>query len=399
VTPPAPIARPTRWVARGTIAAGLVAVIAVGAGSLLPRRPARVSPRDGPEAEAARAVLRLREPYRADTEAYSSYLRGLTLRFEFRFTASRDTFAALVDRAPLYVPGLYGLAQAYIFTALNDLTDPSEAWPKIDALARRALALDSTAAGAWLALASEDMFTRLDMARARERIDHARMLDSLEPDVAGMQSVWFRFRGEMDSAVAEARHAHRLDPLSLLFGRLVGKQLYFARRYEESRQVFAQMLQDDPGWQRGYADFADLYWAMGRPRDALVWLRRAREAAGDSRGAAALPAVATDSAARRLIVADARRTIARLDRSTRGGERVPPSQYASAFATLGDTLATLRWLDSMEVHHDSYLHQVRLDPLFDFLRQDPRYQVWVSRSGLPPLVSSRAAQRQSPDIR
>jgi DNA-binding SARP family transcriptional activator len=387
VTPAAPMAGPARWVARATIAAGLVGMVAFGAGSLLARRPVRVSRLDGPAAEAARAVLRLREPYRADTGAYSSYLRGLTLRFQFRFTASRDTFAALVDRAPLYVPGLYGLAQAYIFTALNDLTDPDEAWPKIDALARRALALDSTAASAWLALASEDMFTRLDMARARERIDRARTLDSLEPDVAGMRSVWFRFHGEMDSAVAEARVAHRLDPLSLLFGRLVGKQLFFGRRYEESRQVFAQMLQDDPGWQRGYVDFADLYWAMGRPRDALVWLRRARAAEGDSGGAAALPGVTTDSAAVRLIGADARRTIARLDRSARAGERVPPSHYASAFAKLGDTLATLRWLDSMVVHHDSYLHQIRLDPVFDFLRRDPRYQMWEARSGLPPLAA------------
>ncbi len=403
LTPPVPMAATggAWWRLRGVIAAGLLTVATLGAGSLLARRPAAASPpRTGaehdPAAEAERAVLRLPAWYRADTGAYSSYLRGLTLRFQFAFPASRDTFASLVDREPLYVPGLYGLAQAYIFTALNDLTDPDEAWPKIDALARRALALDSTAASAWLALASEDMFVHLDLSRARERIDRARMLDSLEPDVAGMQSVWFRFHGEMDSAVAAARRAHRRDPLSLLFARLVAKQLYFARRYEESRQVFAQMLQDDPGWRRGYADFAELYRALGRPRDAVEWLRRARAAEGDSGGVAALPTVATDAAAVRLLAADARRTIARLDRASRAGERVPPSHYASAFATLGDTLATLRWLDSMLVRRDSYLHQIRVDPAFDFLRRDPRYQMWEARSGLPPLASRAAALQPAP---
>jgi hypothetical protein len=377
----------------GTIAAGLVTVLAVGAGASVSGRPAAGSPpragvADASAAEAEQAVLQLPAWYRADTAAYRSYLRGLTLRFEFRFQASRDTFAGLVDREPLYVPGLYGLAHAYIFTALNDLTDPDEAWPKIDALARRALALDNRAAGAWLALASEDMFFHLDLPRAGERIARARALDPLSSDVAGMRSVWFRFHGQMDSAVAEARLAHRLDPLSQLFARLVAKQLFFARRYEESRRLFAGMLREDPGWQRGCEDLAGLYRAMGRPRDAVEWLRRARVAEGDPSGAAAMPLVTTDPEAARVLTADGRRTLARLDSAARAGDRVPPSDYALAHAALGDTVATLRWLDSMMVRRDSYLHQVRLDPVFDFVRRDPRYRAWEARTGLPPLASS-----------
>jgi len=368
--------------AAGTIATGALVVVALAGESPFTRHARNASP---PELEAERAVLRLPARYRADTTAYGSYLRGLTLRFEFRFLASRDTFRALVDRAPLFVPGLTGLAHALIFTALNDLTDPNEAWPKIDVLARRALALDSTAADAWLALASEDMFARSDLGRAAGEIARARELDSLDADVAGMQSVWFRFHARMDSAVAEARLAHRRDPLSLLFARLVGKQLFFARRYEESGRVFAQLLEDDPGWTRGYEDYAELLRAMNRPREAVTWLRRARVSAGDSAAAAALPDVATDAAARDLLAADARRTIGRLRRAARNGGRVLPSDYAAAWAALGDTTATLWWLDSMTTGHDSYLAQVRVDPVFDFLRGDPRYRAWEERSGLPPL--------------
>lgn len=386
-------ARPRRWIASAMIAVAALVAFVLGmradiSGEPVPASISRMGISEVSATEAERAVLRLPARYRVDTSAYSSYLRGLTLRFQFKFPASRDTFAALVDREPLYVPALYGLAQAYIFTTLNDLTDPDESWPKIDALARKALALDSTAASAWLALAAADMFNEINLPRAHERIAHARVLDSLEPDVAGMQSVWYRFHGEMDSAVAQARLAHRLDPLSTFFSRLVAKQLYFARRYEESRVVFARMLREDPGWKRGYSDFGELNQAMGRPRDAVEWFRRAAAAAGDTARAAALPAAATDSAAVRLLAADARRTIAQLDRSARAGDRMPPSNYASAFAALHDTLATLRWLDSMVTRRDTYLHQIRLDPLFDFLRGDPRYQAWEARCGLPPLDRS-----------
>jgi len=374
-----------RSIGRRAIALGAAGVVAlVGGGTFLARR---AMPAADPAAAAERAVLRLPARYRADTAAYSSYLRGLTLRFQFRFAASRDTLAALVDREPLYVPGLYGLAHAWLLLSLNELTDPDEAWPRIDALARRALALDSTAASAWLVLASEDMFEKLNLPRAGERLSRARALDPLDPDVAGMRSVWFRFQGEMDSAVAEARLAHQLDPLSLFYDRLVGKQLFFARRYEESRQVYARLLRDNRDWLRADLDFAQLYAAMGQPREAVPWLRRAREAEGDSVGAAALGTTASDDEAARMLVADARRSIARLDSLARAGERAPANAYASAFAVVGDRAATLAWLDSMLVQRDSYMHQVRVDPSFDFVRGEPGYREWEQRSGLPPMAA------------
>ncbi len=394
VTPPERLAaKAGRRIPDVAIAGGAVLAIALFLVAYFSSRPASASPARampafGAAAEAERAVLRLPARYREDTSAYSSYLRGLTLRFRFRFLESRDTLASLVNGKPLYVPGLYGLAHAYGFTAANDLTDRDESWLKIDALARRALALDSTAASAWLALAAADMLGGRDMSRARERIARAAALDSLEPEVASLLSVWFRFHGQMDSAVAEARRAHRLDPLSELFGRLLGKQLYFARRYDESRRVFEQMLRDDPGWKRGYSDLAELYRAMGRPRDAVEWFRKVAVAAGDSARAAALPPASTDSAARRLLAADARRTITQLDRATKAGKQVSLNEYASAYAVLRDTVRTLRWLDSMTIHSGSYLHQVRVDPKFDFLRRDARYRAWESRSGLPPLAPS-----------
>jgi uncharacterized sporulation protein YeaH/YhbH (DUF444 family) len=121
---------------------------------------------------------------------------------------------------------------------------------------------------------------------------------------------------------------------------------------------------------------------MGRPREAVDWLRQAYAVAGDSAGASGLPAAATNAIAERLLAADARRRIARLDRAARAGERSSATAYAQAFAALGDTSATLRWLDSMRVRRDSYLLTVRVDPTFDFVRQDVRYRAWEARN--PP---------------
>lgn len=377
-----PATRSRRGQQRRAVALALFGATALGAWTYVSRLR---EPLGDPASEAQLAVLRMPARYLVDTSAYSSYLRGLTLRFQFRFMASRDTLAALVDRRPLYVPGLCELAHAWIFTTLNNLTDAEESWPRIDALAQRALALDSTAASAWLVLASEDMFVRRNLPRAGERISRALQLDPRNPDVAGIRSIWFRFHGQMDSAVAEARLAHQLDPLSIFYERLLGKQLFFARQYEPSRRVYMRMLQETPGWMRGYEDLSELSIAMGQPREAVKWLRLARATAGDSAGAAALSVAQTDDEAIRLLESDARRLITRLDSAALAGNPSTAGDHASAFASLRDTVATLRWLDSMLVQHDSYVHQVRVDPAFDFLRAEPRYRDWESRTGLPPL--------------
>jgi hypothetical protein len=184
--------------------------------------------------------------------------------------------AALVAREPLYVPGLVGLAQAYVFTALNDSTDLEKSWLEVDELAHRALALDSTAADPWVAPAAVDTFARIGLSRVEERIARARQLDPLNAEAAGMQATWFAFYGQMYSSVAEHRIAHRIDPLSRLLERRLAKTLFYARRYDESRSEFERMVREDPRWTRGYGDLAELHRAMRRPREAIAWSRRAR---------------------------------------------------------------------------------------------------------------------------
>lgn len=370
-----------------------VAALVLASGLLLARRPAPAAP---PRTDAERAILRVPARYRADTAAFASYLRGVTLRTRFAFLASRDTLAALVDRAPLYVPGLCELAHAWIFVALNGLSDPDDAWAKVEALTQRALALDSTAASAWLALASRDMFRRLDFPRAREHIDRAGVLDPGDPDVAGMRSVWFRVHGQMDSALAESARARRLDPLNLHLARLHVRQLFLARRYDAAWEALQRLFEDDPAWKRGLTDAARLLVVMERPREAVAWYRRARFAEGDSLGAARLVPAATDAEARARLDDDARHRLARLDAQTRAGARVGPSAFAGELARLRDTAATLDWLDSIVVHHDPYLHQVRLDPAFDFVRAHPRYADWERRTGLPPLAPGAPGQPSRP---
>ena len=394
-TPPVtPVPLPTVAVAAGpaprralrmttAAAATVVALLAIGGDSY----GTRTAPQEPADTAAISTALPLSGRYRADTSAYSSYLRGLTLRYQARFVESRDTFASLVGRRPLYAPGLYGLAHAHIFTIINDLADPDDTWPKVRTLSLRALELDSTAGSAWATLAVSDMFARMDLVRAGERLDRAWKADSLDPDVIAVRAMWYRLRGRMDSAAVLAEWAHRRDPTSLHFSRFLAMQLYFARRFDDSRRAYQGLVEDNPAWVEGYENLARISRITGHPSDALRWLRQARLARGDTARAGMLVAT-SDSAARRLLDADGYHELAGLFQARRAGRRVSATDLAYAFAALGDTTGTLQWLDSMRTQHDAFRLLVRVDPEFDFIRAYPAYLAWERRAGFPPLDSA-----------
>ena len=384
------------WVAGGLLVAGLVSVFAL--------RPAGVTAaharEDSVQTGKRDSALRLPARYRRDTAAYASYLRGLALRFSGTQVESRDTFEALVRRNPLYAPGLAGLAHAYALTTVYGDMEPGEGWPKVEAAAHRALALDSASASAYLALGSREMYWRWDLPRAGQLIDKGLALEPGDPEAHAIRGAWFRWRGEMDSAVAEARKSVELDPLNRQWSVRLARQLRLARRYSEAEAIYRRMIRDDPQEWAPYMGLSDLYRTMGRMRDAIAMWRASDEVGADSADAARLPVAPTEAEAARWFADEARRQLNTLQRRARDGEWFGAGSFANTYAELRDTSETLQWFDSMLVHRDPSVHNIPNDPDFDFLRDDPRYKAWEaklpwSRRGSGP-VSTTAEDQGAP---
>jgi DNA-binding SARP family transcriptional activator len=316
--------------------------------------------------------------YRADTAAYGSYLRGVSLRFHGYHTEALDTFAALVARAPQYAPGYSGLALSYGLAIVAGQTPPSEGVPKAEAAARRAIALDSSSAAAWVVLGGVEMSWRWNLPLARKLIDRGLTLDPGDAESHIALAVWFRMEGELDSALAEVRMAHAMDPLNASYGERVAKNLYWLRRYAEADTMYRQILRDYH-LKAAYGGLAGVYRAQGRTREALDMMRAAREAAGDTAGAARIPVATSDTQGARMLADLARERLHDLAEGTRRGDLVMPSDWADTYAALHDPDGTLRWIDSMEVGRDPGISRVLVDPAYDFIRSDPRYQAWEAK--------------------
>jgi tetratricopeptide (TPR) repeat protein len=230
------------------------------------------------------------------------------------------------------------------------------------------------------------MAWRWNLPLARKLIDQGLALDPSDAETRIARAVWFRWVGDLDSALAEVRIAHAMDPLNGTYGERVAKYLYLLRRYAEADTMYRQILRDYHA-RAAYGGLAAVYRAQGRAREALEMMRADREAAGDSAGAARIPIADSDTQGARMLTDIARKRLRHLAEGIRRGDLVMPSDWAGTYADLRDADGTMRWLDSMRVGRDPGLFRIRSDPVYDFIRNDPRYQAWEAK--LPGRRSAR----------
>jgi tetratricopeptide (TPR) repeat protein len=183
----------------------------------------------------------------------------------------------------------------------------------------------------------------------------------------------------MDSDVAEARKSRALDPVNPMWTIRLARQLYLARRYSEAEAIYRQLIREYPTSDQAYGQLSDVYRAIGRTRDALELLRTEAYATGDSAWAAQIPRTASDVEAGRIFTSWARRDLLEVIRLGRAGQPTSAGSFVEVYARLEDKDETLRWLDSMLVARAPGLEAIEVDPIYDFLRSDPRYLAWLAK--------------------
>ena len=173
-----------------------------------------------------------------------------------------------------------GLAHSYGFAVLAGLTPPDEGTPKAEEAARRAIALDSTTASAYLVLAGVEMGGGGIFLAAGKLIDKAIALDPGDAEAHVVRALWFRWREELDSSLADSI-AHRLDPLNAAFSERVARHCISCGATTRPRRC----INGTCATIRGGAPndgLIDVYRAEGRTREALDMMRAGAELRGDS---------------------------------------------------------------------------------------------------------------------
>jgi TolB-like protein/tetratricopeptide (TPR) repeat protein len=338
---------------------------------------------------------RLAGAHPVNPEAYDAYLKG-TYHWKAVTPEDLDTaenyFNLALEKDPSFAPAYAGLSMVWGGRRQMGITPPHEAGPKRKAAALQAIALDDTSAVVHENLARDLTWTDWDWAGAEP--EWRRALE-INPNLASAHAFFAHFlaiTGRIDEAVPHSERAIELDPFNALFHGLYSVVLCGARRYDDALAVSRTALDMQPGLTVTALDCALISKGM---RDEHLALQREHISSDIEFVAAFDQGVAEggyEGAHRRV----AQLMPARYEKS--GGARGPgyrgPHGIARWYLLAGEYDSSIDWLEKAFEVHDSNLPYVGfLEPLWDPVRSDPRFQDLLRRMNLPTT-----SDRSEPDV-
>jgi len=333
---------------------------------------------------------RLAKRHTESIEAYHAYLKGRyywNKRTDKQVKRGLEYFNQAIEQDPCYALAYAGLADSYIILGSFGIAAlaPREAFPKAKEAAVKALELDDTLAEAHASLA--DALGHYDWDWLNSEREFRRAIE-LKPTYATAHH-WYAFTyltamGRLDDAIAEEQRAQELEPLSLIINTNLGTLLYLARQYDEAINQYRKALEID-------SNFIIAYWMLGLAYEqksmfdeSIAEFQKAVALSGGS----ALPMALLGHA---YAMAEQKgEALKVLDELNELSKRVYVSSYriAAIYACLEETKQAFEWLRRAYEERDVWLTWLRVDPVFDDLRSDPRFQELLRLVGLASTTRS-----------
>jgi TolB-like protein/Tfp pilus assembly protein PilF/class 3 adenylate cyclase len=315
----------------------------------------------------------------ANTEAYELYLKG---RFFWNKRTGADLRTAIeyfnqaLGKDPGYALAYAGLADSYLLLSAYAAASPADSFPQAKAAAKKALDLDDTLAEAHASLAKILSAYDYDFDAS---IREFRRAIELNPNYATAHH-WFgdgplTNLGRFDEAIAEGKRAVELDPLSLINNTRLGNDYYFARRYDEAIEQLRKTLEMDSGFYYAHWNLGQVIESKGDIGAAIKEYEKARALNDDPWVLALLGHAYALSGTK----AEAVKILEQLKELSKQ-RYVTAYSFAIVYLGLGDKEGALRWLEKSYEDRAGYdIGQIKVDPLLDPLRGDPRFEALVQK--------------------
>ena len=313
-------------------------------------------------------------------EVYESYLNGRFAKSDTKADIEESIayFEKAIKKDPTFAPAYVGLAAAHRDLGTVFVGAPPEAErAKVLSAAGRALELDPALAEAHVLLAGVYQ-ERWQWSEAEA--EYKRALD-LKPNDAtahlGFAS-WLSCQGRADEAVAWARRGRELDPIAVSGVDDIGWILFMARRYEEAMRELRSELAVRPNDERALWNLGFVLIANGKPDEAIPVLEKVVLASSRSPGSIEVLALAYARAGRRP---EALRLVDELKRR-RQTSFVPAGAFINPYLGLGDYEEALAGCERAYREKSNILQFLKVHPVFDPVRDDPRFKDLLHRVGL-----------------
>lgn len=326
---------------------------------------------------------RLNKRDTANTEAYQLYLKGRYAwekRSESGLQQSIEFFQQAIEKDPAYALAYAGLADSYAVLSSYSIMSPGESFPRARAAARKALEIDDSLAQAHATLGISFMDYDRDWSSSESEFKKAIALDGNYATAHHWYGLLLTALGRFDEALAELRRARELDPFSAVIQVNTSRLFVCARQYDRAIEEGRKAVEIDPNFGVPHYFLASAYTAKKMTREAIAENETAARLLGrNPLGLMALGRAQALSGRRE----EALRTIEEMKAlSTR--RYVSPAYVAMVLRHLGDKDQVLDWWEKACEDRSFDVIFLKVDPLNDDLRDDPRFAELLRKAGLSP---------------
>jgi TolB-like protein/Tfp pilus assembly protein PilF len=321
---------------------------------------------------------------RVNSAAHDDYLRGLSLVNTFRtgeVKKSINFFQSAIQEAPGYAQPYTGLSLSYALLGDYGELPPTEAYLKSEAAARKAVELDSGSSQAHSALGWQLLSYDRDWAGSEEEFQRAMELDPSNADAHQGFAMHLAARGHFDDATAEITRAQNLDPFSPIVNMDRARVLFYERKYDQAKRQLQAGLNLEPNFPGTHWMLVKIYEGQGDYEEAFAEECKANGVVAENPG---FLAQVQEIHSRFGWKSARQKVLSRMLDARSKGRFATAYDLAEASMVLGHREQALSWLQKAADEHHSQVIFVSVDPRFDALRSDPKFQNLARDVGLPP---------------
>jgi len=317
-------------------------------------------------------------------KAYDDYLQGRYLywnkRTEENLGKAIEHFQSTIREDPNYAPAYVGLADCYnaLGSVMISALPPLEARRRAAEAAVKALEIDPALAEAHSALGHDKHFNWDWEAAERE----FNLAIELNPNYAHAHSFYAGYlmtRGRVEESLAASNRARELDPFSLSISVHRGFLLGNARRYDEASEQLRRVIAMDPNHYQAYWFLGHIYAFNGQLDEAVAASEKAVSLSGREPSALGMLGLVYGLAGRKGEATKVLNELLELNER----RYVTPAAMAFVYIGLGDKDQAFVWLEKAYRERSYFIAWLKVSPIVDSLRSDPRFAELVRRVGLP----------------
>jgi len=360
------------------------------------------------QSEVARAIasrIQLQLPHQAEQRlssaprvnalAHDAYLQGQqawNLRSKDGTKRSIEEFQQAIAIDSNYAKAFATLARAYALSPVVGFMSAYEAMPKAREAAARAIALDDSLAEAHSMMGFIKAHYEYDWPGAEREFQQALKLNPSDPYAHLFYSnSYLSPLGRHDEAIAEIKKAIELDPFSPRIQSFLGRTYIWARRYDDALTHLQKTTQIFPSYAIDHQRLAHLYAYRGEYDKAISEETRTRILAGEEpRSVLRLETSLRNAVATRGPRGYWERL---LELSHRPDN--PPEAYttndglAILYVRLGERTKALQALEQAYKERQLHMTEIGIEPAFDELQSEPRFQELLRQVGVVRLNEVR----------